>query len=258
VAALRGVRGATARLRTPTRGGSFLAYAAVVDNRSGDPVYVPGVRLRPAVEGVLTLSHRHDAVAVGGWSQAAGVAALPAGASLLSVDGSGDLGSDGLPLLAVCLYADEAGDRRAEALAPGERRSGLGGGPLWCFIPDRGDLDDNSGGLTVRVDGGTAPTVLELDARDNAVLVDRLPQARLAAARGGSWSVTAVGDLGGGDRPAHTLVVVAGPGAAGAGVTVVADGARAGPVAAGSTMLAIVLDAEDTADNTGWTVLRAE
>ena len=29
-------------LSTATEGGSFLAYASVVDNRSGDPVYIPG------------------------------------------------------------------------------------------------------------------------------------------------------------------------------------------------------------------------
>ncbi|MEW6338599.1 MAG: hypothetical protein ACOY3Y_04220 [Acidobacteriota bacterium] len=28
-------------LRTPTPGGRFYAYASVVDNRSGDPIYVP-------------------------------------------------------------------------------------------------------------------------------------------------------------------------------------------------------------------------
>ena len=35
------VSDAYAVLRTTTSGGRFLAYASVVDNRSGDPIYIP-------------------------------------------------------------------------------------------------------------------------------------------------------------------------------------------------------------------------
>ncbi|HHQ47369.1 MAG TPA: VCBS repeat-containing protein, partial [Acidobacteria bacterium] len=39
----------TARLHTDSAGGSFVAYASVVDNRSGDPVFVPAQRREPMV-----------------------------------------------------------------------------------------------------------------------------------------------------------------------------------------------------------------
>jgi len=41
----------TARLHTASSGGSFIAYASVVDNRSGDPVFVPAQRREPLIPG---------------------------------------------------------------------------------------------------------------------------------------------------------------------------------------------------------------
>jgi hypothetical protein len=39
---------AAAHLSTPTPGGAFFAYASVVDNLSGDPIFVPAVRIGAA------------------------------------------------------------------------------------------------------------------------------------------------------------------------------------------------------------------
>jgi len=43
----------TARLHTASAGGSFIAYASVVDNRSGDPVFVPAQRREPMIPGSI-------------------------------------------------------------------------------------------------------------------------------------------------------------------------------------------------------------
>lgn len=34
--------GAVARITSDTPGGRFVAYASVIDNRTNDPVYIPG------------------------------------------------------------------------------------------------------------------------------------------------------------------------------------------------------------------------
>jgi len=243
---------------TPTADGALLAYASVVDNRSGDPTFIPVRRLEPSPRELLVLDHRRDCVLVDQLPEAVGTSALPAGRLTATVTGGGNLGRHDLPLRAACLYRSD-GRLRAASLAPGERLEGVdGGAPFWCFVPDRVDRRDNRGSLRVTLSGGADTLHLDLDAVANCVLLDTLPQGRAEEARGGTWALATTGDLGAPYLPPQLLVMYRDEQSGELTSEVVADGSQFGPVAPSTPLLAVALDWLRSDDNTGASTLRVE
>ena len=249
---------AWAEVWTPTADGALLAYASVVDNRSGDPTFIPVRRLEPSPRELLVLDHRRECLLVDRLPEAVGTAELPPGRFAATVTGGGDLGRPDLPLRMACLYRSD-GQLRAASLAPGERLEGVdGGAPFWCFVPDRVDRRDNRGALRVTLAGGGDTFHLDLDAVANCVLLDTLPQARVEEARGGTWTLATTGDLGAPYLPPQLLMMYRHALSGELTSEVVADGSRVGPVAPSTPLLAVALDWMRSDDNTGTSTMRVD
>lgn len=153
------------------------AYASVIDNRTGDPVYIPGSWAAPPSP-ALQLDNRDNAILIDQLPEAVGVAALPSGTFTASVRGSGHLGQAGQELQVLCMFNSLDGGLRSAVLAVGGSVTGIAGGqPLWCVIPDLESTADNSGAVTVALNGGGGQVMLELDGRANAVAIDHILEA---------------------------------------------------------------------------------
>jgi hypothetical protein len=160
----------------------IFSYGSKVDNRSGDPVYLPAME-HPSDPGPtpIELSNRDNAILIDQLDEAVGIEQLPAGVLTASLTGSGDLGRPELPIGVLCLYKSPTGELRSAVLGIGDSVSDIGGGErFWCVIPDWISSNDNTGTVTVSLTGGDAPAELVLDARANAVLLDEKIEAVIA------------------------------------------------------------------------------
>ncbi len=233
------------------------AYGSVVDNASGDPLYVPAVESWRSLEVEVELDNRRNAVLLDRLPEAVGVELLPAGTLTATVSGSGDLGRPELPIRVLCLYHDPAGRLRSAVLAVGESVSDVaGGGRLWCVIPDWLDTADNTGAVAVSLTGGAEPVTLDLDARANAVAFDRL-EGPVVWARPGleSLAVATTGDLGRPELAPQVLAMYREEGSRRLAVRSLVDGEAFGPVATDFQLLVAVVDWLSRDDNTGTTRL---
>ncbi len=161
----------------PGMGFRIFAYASVIDNRTGDPVYIPGSWAAPPYP-ALQLDNRNNAILIDQLPEAEGVAALPSGTFTATVSGSGHLGQAGHDLQVLCMFKNPEGELRSAVLPVGGSVTDIAGGqPLWCVIPDLESTADNSGAVTVSVNGGGGQVMLELDGRANAVAIDHILEA---------------------------------------------------------------------------------
>jgi hypothetical protein len=160
----------------------IFSYGSKIDNRSGDPVYLPAME-HPSDTGPtpIELSNRDNAILIDQLSEAVGIEQLPDGVLTASLSGSGDLGRPELPIGVLCLYKSPAGELRSTVLGIGDSISEIGGGErFWCVIPDWISSNDNAGTVTVSISGGDAPAELVLDTRANAVLLDEKIESVIA------------------------------------------------------------------------------
>jgi len=233
------------------------AYASVVDNRSGDPMFVPAAPSYLDIPLEVELDNRRSAVLVDQLPQAVSLDPLPAGTLTATVSGGGDLGRPDLPIRVLCLYNDPAGRLRSAALAVGEGVADVaGGGRLWCVIPDWLSTADNTGEVTVTLTGGDRDASLTLDGRDNAVAFDSL-EGPVVWARPTleMFSVLTTGDLGRPDLAPQVLAMYREQGSRRLRVRTLVDGDTFGPVATDFQVLVAVLDWVNRDDNTGTTRL---
>jgi len=252
----RTVSNGYAIITTVESGARVYAYASVVDNRSGDPVYVPaaiegGGGVTPG--GEVVLSHLDNAVLVDQLPGAAGTSALPSGELTATVSGSGNLGRSDLPVYVVCLYKDSSGNLHAASLGIGDSISGIGGGyPFRCFIPDWVNASDNTGSVDVRLTGSSTRT-FHLDARSDAVLIDELPEAVGVSQPESSYTVTSTGDLGRSQLVPYTLAIYKRASDATLNVRTLKAGDTLADIRSSSKLHLVVLDWVDKGDNTGET-----
>jgi len=234
-----------------------LAYASVVDNRSGDPMYVPAVNTWGELEIDVELDNRQNAVLVDQLPQAVGLNPLPAGTLTATVSGSGNLGRPDLPIQVLCLYKDPAGLLRSAILPIGGSVTGVAGGErLWCVIPDWMSIADNTGSVTVSLTGGEEDASLTLDARTNAVAFDRLEGPVVwARPSAESLQVLTTGDLGRPELEPQVLSMYREEGSQRLRVRALVDGDTLGPVATDFQILVTVVDWLNRDDNTGTTRL---
>jgi hypothetical protein len=161
----------------PGLGYRVFAYASVIDNRTGDPVYIPGSWAAPPSP-VLQLDNQNNAILIDQLPEAVGVESLPSGIFTATVSGSGDLGQSGQELQVLCMFKSfEVGLRSVVLPVGGSVTDVAGGQPLWCVIPDLESTADNTGIVTVSVTGGGGQVTLDLDGRENAVAIDQILEA---------------------------------------------------------------------------------
>lgn len=246
-------------LRTSTPGGRFFAYATVIDNRSGDAIYVPGRAVtQTPMPGEVTLDHRTNAVLVDQLPVAIALN-LPSGSYQVDISGSGDLGRADLPIHVVCLNKDRLGWLSAFAVRNG-RSEFFDGGPTRCFIPDWANKDDNHGAVQVRIrstyaDGDAYDQTFTLDARANCVLVDRLPEAVSTDRPAAAYTVRINGDLGTDKLRPNTLLLYKSFYGNELAASIVWEGSTTPPILTSSPLVAVVLDWLSKDDNTGSTRL---
>jgi hypothetical protein len=233
------------------------AYASVVDNRSGDPTYVPAESTSYRLDVPVELDNRRNAVLVDQLPGAVGLDPLPAGTLTATVTGSGNLGRPDLPIQVLCLYKNPAGELRSAALAVGGTVTDVGGGGrMWCVIPDWISTADNTGSVTVSLTGGDHDASLTLDARANAVALDSV-EGPVVWARPSAETVQVVttGDLGRPELQPQVLAMYREQGSQRLRVRTLLDGDTFGPVATDFQVLVAVLDWINREDNTGTTRL---
>ena len=235
----------------------IFAYASVVDNRSGDPMYVPAEAVWSDLEVEVELDNRQNAVLVDQLPQAVGLYPLPAGTLTATVSGSGNLGRPDLPIRVLCLYKDPAGLLRSTVLSVGSSVADVAGGErLWCVIPDWISTADNTGSVTVSLTGGEEDASLTLDARANAVAFDRLEGPVVwARPTAETLQVLTTGDLGRPELEPQVLAMYREEGSQRLRVKALVDGDTFGPLATDFQLLVTVLDWLDRDDNTGTTSL---
>lgn len=253
------VEGGYAVVGTTTPGGRFLAYASVIDNRSGDPIYVTASPTDTVGTRPITLDNRANALLVDRLPATAGISALPAGVFTASVSGSGNLGREDLPLHVACLYKNPSGELRAVALPLGGKVDDVGGGsPLRCFVPDWYGTADNQGSARVRLESASTVLDIDLDARRNSVALDTLPQAVVVPLPARRYRVASSGNLGRPELAPQVLVLHKDAATGRFAATVVRDGEVLPAVLPASRVVAVVLDWISRDDNTGETVLTPE
>jgi len=233
-----------------------MVYASVVDNRSGDPVYVLP-ELHPADPTEIVLSNRRNAVLVDELPGVEGTDELPGGTWRATVGGAGDLGRSDLPIHVVCLYKTPAGTLRSAALGIGQTLDRIGGGfPFRCFIPDWFDASDNHGGVDVTLTNGSTTLVYHLDAAANCVLLDALPASVRVAGPMPDYAFTASGDLGATYLPPNVLALYRSGESGELRAEALRPGQHLQDLDGESPLFLVVLDWIDGDDNTGESVLR--
>jgi hypothetical protein len=234
---------------------SIYAYGSVIDNRSGDSILSPAMGMRELATNI-ELSNRDNAFLIDELTEAKGVEQLPAGTTTATVTGTGDLGRPELPIQVLCLYKSPAGELQSAVLPIGGSISDIGGERFWCVIPDWISKRDNTGAVTVTLTGGAEEVRLELDARDNAVLLDRL-QASVTSTRppAETYRVEIDGDLGRAELPPQLVVMYRDAGTGELRVAAPGNGELIGPIETDFQILGVVLDWIQRDDNTGRSAL---
>ena len=154
------------------------AYASIIDNRTGDAVYlpassIPGSSSRPQLTYDIQLDNQQNCLLVDELPEAVGIDQLPSGTLTATVSGEGDIGSPDQPIHVVCLFEGADGLLQSAAVPVGGTIDGIAGGaPFWCLIPDWKGNGPNHGAVTVQISGGDQPVEMQLDAQANAVRFD--------------------------------------------------------------------------------------
>jgi hypothetical protein len=234
-----------------------LAYASIIDNRTGDPIYVPATALPDEATVRLELDNRSNAILIDQLGGAVGTDQLPAGELTATVTGSGDLGRSDLPLRAVCLYKDPAGALLSAVLSAGDTLEGIAGGErFWCVVPDWISAADNTGQLAIDLTGGDSDLQLVLDARDNSVLLDRQTAAVVVQRPAKeAYTVELTGDLGRPELAPQPVVLYRDDAAGVLQLKAPIHGDTITPIDSSFQLVAAVFDWIDRDDNTGSTVL---
>jgi hypothetical protein len=183
------------------------AYASVIDNQSGDAIYIPGTKIPGLEPAAIEISNRSNAILIDKLEEAVGIDRLPAGELTAMAITDGNLGRPELPIQVLCLYKSPAGELRSAILANGDSISGISGDErFWCVIPDWISKHDNVGGAEISISGGGEPITLSLDAHDSSVLLDRQPASVVSVMPSAeTYQVEITGNLG---RPELTPQVV--------------------------------------------------
>jgi hypothetical protein len=234
-------------------------YGSVIDNLTGDPVYIPAMELYDTYlsASAIELSNRSNAFLLDELDEAVGVDQLPAGVLTATVGGSGDLGRPELQIQVLCMYKSPAGELRSAAVPIGGSISEIGGGErFWCVIPDWISNRDNSGEVTVTISGGAEPVELILDARDSSILLDQQLESVVSVQPAAeTYQVVTTGDLG---RPELSPQVVVMHRDAKDGrlrMRTPVNGELIDRVETDFQLLVVVMDWINRADNTGTTSL---
>lgn len=193
----------------------FAAYASVVDNRTGDGIFVPAQQFgQPQPARQLTLDNRANAVLVDRLPQTVGFDLLPEGVLSASAEYSaGPPGSSGSVPPVACLYKSSTGVLRGAVLGHEEVPNVGGGYPFRCVMVDFG-CTDVAGTARVTLRGSVSPLVLDLEAPRSCVAIGALPEAVYTTfpdAKAGQprWRMEATGNLGSGALEPNLLVLSA-------------------------------------------------
>jgi hypothetical protein len=234
------------------------AYGSVVDNQSGDPIYVPAANIWGGLNPTsIELSNLDNAFLLDQLPEAVGINQLPAGTLSATVTGSGNLGRPELPTRVLCMYKSPAGELRSSAVPIGGGITEIGGEQrFWCVIPDWISRQDNTGTVTVTVTGGDQPVTLTLDARENSALLDQLtPSVVDSMPAAETYHVEVTGDLGRPELSPQVVVMHRDSVTGQLRVRTAVDGEVIDRVDPEQQMLVVIADWINRDDNTGTTTL---
>jgi len=237
---------------------AILGYASIIDNLSGDAVFVPAAHVPRRDLGSVSLSNRDNCVLVDQLPGAQGVDRLPPGLFRAELTGEAFVGPGWFDdLIPVCLYRDVYGNLQARTIARYYPLEGISGdAPFWCLVPDWRTRDDNSGQVQVVLSNGVdGDIVLTLDARLDAVLIDRLPEAITIDTTHSRYHLTTTGDLGRPGLEPHALVVYGAMWQGSLASVAAGHGSWVEGVSVTQPLVAVVLDWIRSDDNTGQSVL---
>jgi hypothetical protein len=262
LAALPG-EGCVVEVETLERWSYMTAYGSVVDNHSGDAVYVPAVEVNPYYgypyepSFRFELSNHDNAVLLDELAGAVGTDRLPPGSFSAAVTGVGTATGGDLPVHVMCLYRGTDGLLKSAATPVGGAFDGIRGDDhFWCVIPEWSPPETSTEGATITLTDGAQEVAFALEPHANGLRLDRTNEAVIAVhPYSEAYRADVTGDLGRPDLPTQLAVMVRDATSGDVRAQTLTNGDLVQDIDVDDRLAYVVLDWLSRADNTGTAAL---